>query len=83
MPGANPTGYRDNNPIIIHAIPDEMAVANNTPVVGIPVLDNSMGFIPKMYAMAKKVVIPPIISVLIVVPFSCNLKKFSNIICPQ
>ena len=54
MPGANPTGYRDNNPIIIHAIPDEMAVANNTPVVGIPVLDNSIGFIPKMYAMAKK-----------------------------
>ena len=54
MSGANPTGYRDNNPIIIHAIPDEMAVANNTPVVGIPVLDNSMGFIPKMYAMAKK-----------------------------
>lgn len=56
-----------------------MAVANNTPVVGIPVLDNSLGFIPKMYAIAKKVVMPPIISVLIVVPFSCNLKKFFNI----
>ena len=53
MPGANPTGYRDNNPIIIHAIPDDMAVANNTPVVGIPVSDNSIGFIPKMYAIAK------------------------------
>lgn len=54
MPGANPIGYLDSNPIIIHAIPDEMAVANNTPVVGIPVLDNNIGFIPKMYAMAKK-----------------------------
>ena len=83
MPGTNPIGYLDSNPIIIHAIPDEIAVANNTPVVGIPVLDNSIGFIPKMYAMAKKVVMPPIISVLIVVPFSCNLKKFSTYFFPQ
>ena len=26
MQGANPIGYLDNNPIIMHAIPDAMAV---------------------------------------------------------
>ncbi len=46
-----------------HAIPDAMAVAKNTPVLGIPVLDNIVGLIPKVYAIARKVVMPPIISV--------------------
>lgn len=74
MPGANPTGYLDNNPIIIHAIPDAMAVAKNTPVSGMPVSDNIVGLIPKIYAIARKVVMPPIISVFKYVPFSLNLK---------
>ncbi len=57
-----------------HAIPDAMAVAKNTPVSGIPVLDNIVGLIPKVYAIARKVVMPPIISVFKSVPFSLNLK---------
>ena len=64
MPGANPTGYMDSNPITMHAIPDAIAVAKNIPVAGIPVSDNIVGFIPKIYAIARKDVVPPIISVL-------------------
>ena len=41
-----------------------MAVAKNIPAAGIPVCDSSAGFNPKIYAIAKKVVRPPIISVL-------------------
>lgn len=64
MPGANPTGYMDSNPITMHAIPDAIAVAKNIPVAGIPVSDNIVGLIPKIYAIARKDVMPPIISVL-------------------
>ena len=64
MPGANPTGYMDSNPITMHAIPDAIAVAKNIPVAGIPVCDNFVGLIPKIYAIARKDVMPPIISVL-------------------
>lgn len=64
MPGANPTGYMDSNPITMHTIPDAIAVAKNIPVAGIPVCDNIVGLIPKIYAIARKDVMPPIISVL-------------------
>ncbi len=64
MPGANPTGYMDSNPITMHAIPDAIAVAKNIPVAGIPVCDNIVGLIPKIYAIARKDVMPPIILVL-------------------
>lgn len=45
-------------------IPDAIAVAKNIPVAGIPVCDNIVGLIPKIYAIARKDVMPPIISVL-------------------
>ena len=79
IPGANPTGYLETNPIIIHAIPDAIAVAKNTPVAGIPPSASIDGFTPKMYAIARNVVIPAMISVLKSVPFSLKLKKLSNI----
>ena len=48
MPGANPTGYFATIPIIIDAIPEETAVAKNTPVTGIPPSHKMIGFTPKI-----------------------------------
>ena len=48
IPGANPTGYLETSPIIIHAMPDAKAVEKNTDVAGIPPSDNIVGFTPKI-----------------------------------
>ena len=48
IPGANPTGYLATSPIIIQATPEATAVANNTPVAGIPPSAKITGFTPKM-----------------------------------
>lgn len=44
IPGARAKGYFANNPMIIVATPAEIAVAMNTPLKSIPVLDNISGF---------------------------------------
>ena len=74
IPGASPTGYLETIPIMIHAIPDDNAVAKNTPDAGIPPSANIVGLTPRMYAIARNVVIPAKISVLKSVPFSLKLK---------
>ena len=48
IPGASPTGYLATMPIMIQAIPDESAVAKNTPVAGIPPSANIEGLTPKI-----------------------------------
>ena len=46
------------------------AVAINTPWLFIPVAPSMLGFTARMYAIARKVVIPARTSVFTVVPFS-------------
>ena len=66
-------------PINIVAIAAESAVAINTPCMSIPVSLNIAGFTINIYAIAKKIVIPAMISVFTSVLFSLNLKKASNL----
>ena len=48
IPGASPTGNLATSPMIMHAIPDAIAVEKNTAVAGIPPSTSIDGFTPKM-----------------------------------
>lgn len=62
------------------AIPAEIAVAENTAPADIPSIPPKYdGFTARIYAIARNVVIPAIISVLTSVPCSFSLKSFSMV----
>ena len=56
---------------------EAMIVARKTAPDGIPVSERMAGFTKMIYAIAKKVVRPAMISVLGVVPYFLRLKSFS------
>ena len=56
----------------------EIAVAAKIASFGIPAAERIFGFTARIYAIARKVVIPATISVLTVVPFSLSLNNFSK-----
>jgi len=64
IPGAKAIGYLATTPIMIVPIAAASAVATKTAPVSIPVGSSTLGFTNKMYAIARNVVIPPMISLL-------------------
>ena len=74
IPGAKANGNFAKAPIINDPIAAASAVATKTLPAGIPASDNTFGIKNRQYAIVKKVVIAPIISVLKLVPFLSNSK---------
>ena len=64
--------------MIIVANAAEIEVAAKIASLGIPEAERMLGFTARIYAIAKKVVMPATTSVLTLVPFSLSLNSFSK-----
>ena len=81
MAGARAIGKLLNNPIAMVPSAAIKQVVTKTTCLSIPASPNTDGFTNTMYTMVKKVVIPAIISVLVVLPFSLMEKRRSSKDC--